>query len=53
MRAIWKGDLSFGLVNVPVKVYSATESHDRASHQVDAKDGTRIRYRRVPSRTRR
>ncbi len=47
MRSIWKGDLSFGLVNVPVKVYSATQSHDRSSHQVDAKDGTRIRYRRV------
>nr|WP_188588318.1 Ku protein [Gordonia jinhuaensis] len=47
MRSIWKGDLSFGLVNVPVKVYSATESHDRRSHQVDGSDGTRIRYRRV------
>ncbi|MFW0794302.1 Ku protein [Gordonia sp. CPCC 205515] len=47
MRSIWKGDLSFGLVNVPVKVYSATESHDRKSFQVDSKDGTRIRYRRV------
>lgn len=47
MRSIWKGDLSFGLVNVPVKVYSATESHDRKSHQVDSKDGTRVRYRRV------
>lgn len=47
MRSIWKGDLSFGLVNVPVKVYSATESHDRKSYQVDSSDGTRIRYRRV------
>ncbi len=47
MRSIWRGDLSFGLVNVPVKVYSATQSHDRTSHQVDAADGTRIRYRRV------
>lgn len=47
MRSIWKGDLSFGLVNVPVKVYSATQSHDRTSHQVDSKDGTRIRYRKV------
>ncbi|MFT4085547.1 MAG: Ku protein [Gordonia sp. (in: high G+C Gram-positive bacteria)] len=47
MRSIWKGDLSFGLVNVPVKVYSATQSHDRTSHQVDASDGARIRYRRV------
>ncbi|MDF0531500.1 Ku protein [Tsukamurella sp. 8F] len=47
MRAIWTGELSFGLVNVPVKVYSAIESHDAKSHQVDAKDGTRIRYKRV------
>lgn len=47
MRSIWKGDLSFGLVNVPVKVYSATQNHDRSSHQVDSADGTRIRYRRV------
>ena len=47
MRSIWNGDLSFGLVNVPVKAYSATESHDRKSHQVDSKDGTRIRYKRV------
>lgn len=47
MRAIWKGELSFGLVNVPVKVYSATESHDLKGHMVDARDGARIRYRRV------
>ncbi len=47
MRAIWTGELSFGLVNVPVKVYSAIESHDAKSHQVDSKDGTRIRYKRV------
>ncbi|GAA0998736.1 non-homologous end joining protein Ku [Tsukamurella strandjordii] len=47
MRAIWTGELSFGLVNVPVKVYSAIESHDAKSHQVDAKDGVRIRYKRV------
>ncbi|MGB3301285.1 Ku protein [Gordonia sp. (in: high G+C Gram-positive bacteria)] len=47
MRSIWTGDLSFGLVNVPVKVYSATENHDRESHQVDSSDGARIRYRRV------
>ncbi|GAB3134212.1 Ku protein [Tsukamurella serpentis] len=47
MRAIWTGELSFGLVNVPVKVYSAIESHDAKSHQVDSKDGVRIRYKRV------
>ncbi|MCW2799641.1 MAG: Ku protein [Aeromicrobium sp.] len=46
MRSIWKGAISFGLVNVPVKVYSATESHDVALHQVHNKDGGRIRYQR-------
>ena len=47
MRSIWKGSLSFGLVNVPVKLYSATEDHDVPLHQVHDKDGGRIRYRRV------
>lgn len=46
MRSIWKGAISFGLVNVPVKVYSATESHDVSLHQVHNKDGGRIRYQR-------
>lgn len=46
MRAIWKGAVAFGLVNVPVKVYSATEDHDVALHQVHDKDGGRIRYQR-------
>ncbi|GAA3648472.1 Ku protein [Nocardioides ginsengisoli] len=47
MRAIWKGAVSFGLVSVPVKLYSATESHDVSFRQVHAKDGGRIRYQRV------
>src|SRR6202008_571330 len=47
MRSIWKGSISFGLVNVPVKVYSATEDHDIKFHQVHAKDNGRIRYKRV------
>ncbi|MGZ0710517.1 non-homologous end joining protein Ku (plasmid) [Coraliomargarita sp. W4R53] len=47
MRAIWKGALTFGLVNVPVKVYSATEDHDVSLHQVHNADGGRIRYQRV------
>lgn len=46
MRAIWKGAIAFGLVNVPVKVYSATEDHDVSLHQVHEKDGGRIRYQR-------
>lgn len=47
MRAIWKGSLSFGLVNVPVKLFSATEDHDLPLHQVHDADGGRIRYKRV------
>ena len=39
--------MTFGLVNVPVKVYSATEDHDISLHQVHAEDGGRIRYQRV------
>jgi DNA end-binding protein Ku len=46
MRAIWKGAITFGLVNVPVKVYSATEDHDISLHQVHDADGGRIRYER-------
>ncbi len=46
MRAIWTGAITFGLVNVPVKVYSATEDHDISLHQVHDKDGGRIRYQR-------
>ena len=47
MRSIWKGSVSFGLVNVPVKVYSATEDHDIKFHQVHEKDNGRIRYKRT------
>jgi len=47
MRSIWKGAVAFGLVNVPVKVYSATEDHDLKFRQVHAKDNGRIRYQRV------
>lgn len=46
MKSIWKGAVTFGLVNVPVKVYSATEDHDVQLHQVHDKDGGRIRYQR-------
>ncbi|HEX7210385.1 MAG TPA: Ku protein [Propionibacteriaceae bacterium] len=46
MRAIWKGAITFGLVNVPVKLYTATEDHDVSLHQVHDADGGRIRYER-------
>ena len=47
MRAMWSGAVSFGLVSVPVKLYSATTNHDVRFHQVHATDGGRIKYRRV------
>ncbi|MGN6600479.1 MAG: Ku protein [Actinomycetales bacterium] len=47
MRAIWKGAVSFGLVNVPVRLYAATQERDIRFHQVHVADGGRIRYRRV------
>lgn len=46
MRAIWSGTVAFGLVSVPVKLYSATRSHDISLHQVHDEDGGRIRYQR-------
>ncbi|RJL33492.1 Ku protein [Bailinhaonella thermotolerans] len=47
MRSIWKGAISFGLVTIPVKLYSATEQKDVTFHQVHREDGGRIKYRRV------
>lgn len=47
MRSIWKGAISFGLVSIPVKLYSATEERDIAFRQVHREDGGRIRYQRV------
>jgi DNA end-binding protein Ku len=49
MRAIWKGAVSFGLVNVPVRLFAATEENDIRFHQVHREDGGRIRYKRTCS----
>ena len=49
MRAIWKGAVSFGLVSIAVKLYSATEEKDIRFHQVHREDGGRISYKRVCS----
>jgi DNA end-binding protein Ku len=49
MRAIWRGAVSFGLVSIGVKLYSATEDHDIRFHQVHATDGGRVKYKRVCS----
>lgn len=46
MRSIWKGAISFGLVNIPVKVYPATEDRDIKFHYLHARCRTPIQYRR-------
>ena len=50
-RAIWSGAISFGLVNVPVKLYSATSPKTVRFHQLSSKTGARIRQKRVDSTT--
>ncbi|MDQ2797363.1 MAG: Ku protein [Actinomycetota bacterium] len=47
MRSIWKGSVSFGLVSIGVKLYSATEEKSVSFNQVRRSDGARIRYKRV------
>jgi DNA end-binding protein Ku len=46
-RSIWNGTITFGLVNVPIKLYSATESKAVHFHEVHAKDGARTEHRRI------
>ena len=48
-RAIWSGAISFGLVMVPVKVYSAVSKKDVRFHQLHGADGGRIKQKRVCS----
>jgi hypothetical protein len=48
-RSIWKGAISFGLVTIPVKLFSATEEKDIRFHQVHRTDGGRIKYQRTCS----
>jgi DNA end-binding protein Ku len=50
-RAIWTGAISFGLVNVPVKLYSATSPKTVRFHQLSSKTGTRVRQKRVDPST--
>jgi DNA end-binding protein Ku len=49
MRSIWAGAISFGMVVIPVKLYSATEQRDVSFRQVHREDGGRIQFRRVCS----
>src|SRR5438105_12313743 len=50
-RPIWTGVISFGLVSVPVGMYSATRDHEVSFHQFERGTGDRIRYQRVNERT--
>ncbi len=47
MRASWKGSITFGLVTIPVKMYTATVTREVKFNLLHAKDGGRIRYKRV------
>ena len=47
MRAIWNGAIGFGLVNIPIKIYSATETSKLDLDMLDKKDLNNIRYKRV------
>lgn len=49
MRAIWKGAVSFGLVSIAIKLYSATEEKNIRFNQVHREDGGRIKYQRICS----
>jgi DNA end-binding protein Ku len=46
-QAVWTGSISFGLVNIPVKLYPATEPKDVRFHLYDRRTGKRVRYERV------
>src|SRR4051812_39153722 len=49
-RSIWNGTITFGIVNVPVKLYTATESKSVHFHQVHARDGSPVENRRICSK---
>ena len=50
-RPVWSGSISFGLVNVPVKAYTAVRDHDVHFHQLDKKSGARIRNKKVSEKS--
>ncbi|MCR5862236.1 hypothetical protein LRS05_08800 [Flavobacterium sp. J372] len=47
MKALWKGSISFGLVNIPIKLYSGTQAHNLNLDMIRAKDKCAIQYVRV------
>ncbi len=51
MKAIWKGAIGFGLVNIPIKLYSAVQSSNLDLDMLDSKDMSRIRYQRISEKS--
>ena len=51
MRAIWTGAIGFGLVNIPVKLFSASQQSDLDLDMLDKKDHARIKFQRINSQT--
>lgn len=52
MRSIWRGSLGFGLVNIPIKLYSAVQSSSLGMDMLDSRDHSRIRFQRINEKTR-
>jgi DNA end-binding protein Ku len=50
-RPVWKGSISFGLVNMGVKAFSAVRDHEVHFHQLDKKSGARVRYVKVSGKS--
>ena len=50
-RPVWTGSISFGLVNVPVKAYTAVRDHDVHFNQLEKKTGARIRNKKVSEKS--
>src|SRR4051794_18966091 len=46
-RAIWSGSISFGLVNIPIKLYNAVSRKNVSFHQIDTRTGSRVKMQRV------
>jgi DNA end-binding protein Ku len=47
MRSIWKGSINFGLVNIPIKLYSATQQSNLSLDMVDRRDMGRVRFKKI------
>jgi DNA end-binding protein Ku len=50
-RSVWKGTISFGLVSVPVKAFSAVRDHDVHFHQIDKDTGSRVRNQKIAEKS--